>query len=195
MHSGTFGTSIRLNLHHLGGVNGYNTQMNNPTIFYTQIISIVVFLMALFGLYRILISQKDATIQLLKERIDSFKDRLAVEGADPLADALSNRVHRLNEELVRLNQDKDINKELISKKEAELSKATEVYHRLQEILMHLSGMSVTYFCPVCNEPTLDSVEAEVGFMGNERKHFLVKYSCEYSALNGEKVAECSKRNH
>jgi hypothetical protein len=166
--------------------------MDNSVIFYTQLASIVVFLMALFGVYRILISQKDATIELLKERLSGLKDRLKNEDRDPLNDALSKRVHHLNEELERLNKDKHTNRELISKKEAELSQATEIYHRLRDIHMHLSGMSVSYFCPVCEEPTLSSVDAKVGFMGNEEKSFLVKYSCGYSELNREKVSECRK---
>lgn len=166
--------------------------INKSLIFYTQLASIVVFLMALFGVYRILISQKDATIELLKERISGLKDRFENEGRDPLNDALSKRVHHLNEELERLNQDKHTNRDVILKKEAELSQATEVYHRLQDIHMHLSGMSVSYFCPICEEPTLNSVDAKVGFMGNEEKNFLVKYSCGYGELNREKVSECRK---
>lgn len=166
--------------------------MDNAVIFYTQIVSVVVFLLALFGVYRILISQKDATIELLKERVSTLKDRLEYEGFDPLNEALSKRVSLLNEELGRLNNDKDTNRELIAKKEAELSQATEVYHRLQDIHVHLSGMSVTYFCPVCKEPTLYMVDAKVGFMGNEEKKFLVKYSCGYSELNKEKASDCRK---
>jgi len=150
--------------------------------------------MALFGVYRILISQKDATIELLKERIANLRERLENEEGDVLNDALAKRVHHLNGELMRLNQDKYTNRELISKKEVELSQATEVYQRLQEIQMHLSGMSVSYFCPCCKEATLNAVEAVVGFMGNKEKHFLVKYSCGYSELNKEKVSECKKVN-
>lgn len=148
--------------------------------------------MALFGVYRILISQKDSTIELLKERVSVLKEKLESESPDNLNQALSRRVDQLDEELERLYIDESTNKELISKKEDELEHATEVYRRLQETHMHISGMSASYFCRVCEEPTLYSVEAKVGFIGNDEKNFLVKYSCGYSELNREKVSDCAK---
>ena len=50
--------------------------MSNDTIFWTQIAPIVVFVLSVFGLYRLLIEQKDATIQFLKETNSSLKDQL-----------------------------------------------------------------------------------------------------------------------
>jgi len=44
--------------------------MTNEIIFYTQISSIFAFIVAIFGLYRLLVSQKDASIELLKEKND-----------------------------------------------------------------------------------------------------------------------------
>jgi hypothetical protein len=50
--------------------------MSNQTIFYTQIGSIVAFISSLFVLYRLLIQQKDATIEVLKEKNTWLQDRL-----------------------------------------------------------------------------------------------------------------------
>ncbi len=51
--------------------------MSNEVIFWTQISSIVAFVLSVFGLYRLLVDQKDATIQLLKETVSTLKDQLA----------------------------------------------------------------------------------------------------------------------
>lgn len=50
--------------------------MTIEAIFLTQIASIIVFVVALFVLYRVLVEQKDATIQLQKENIAYIKDQL-----------------------------------------------------------------------------------------------------------------------
>jgi len=51
--------------------------ITTETIFWTQIASIVGFVVTLFVLYRLLVDQKDATIQLQKENISFLKDQLA----------------------------------------------------------------------------------------------------------------------
>ncbi len=56
--------------------------MSNEVIFWTA--SIVTFIFAIFGLYRLLVDQKDATIQLLKETVDTLKEQLA-EAPHPYA--------------------------------------------------------------------------------------------------------------
>ena len=52
--------------------------MSNDTIFFTQIVSIVVFILALFGIYRSLVSQKDGVIELLREQLKQ-KDHKIIE--------------------------------------------------------------------------------------------------------------------
>lgn len=51
--------------------------MPTELLFYGQIALIVVFLGGLFGVYRSLAAQKDATIQALKEQIELPKLQLA----------------------------------------------------------------------------------------------------------------------
>ena len=51
--------------------------MSNEVIFWTQIASIVAFVLSVFGLYRLLVDQKYATIQLLKETVNTLKYQLA----------------------------------------------------------------------------------------------------------------------
>ena len=44
--------------------------MTTELLFYTQIGALITFLFVVFGVYRLLVEQKDATIQLLRQRID-----------------------------------------------------------------------------------------------------------------------------
>ena len=46
--------------------------MSNDILFYTQIVSIVIFIFTLFGLYKILIEAKNAKIELLEEKIEQL---------------------------------------------------------------------------------------------------------------------------
>ena len=48
--------------------------MSNDTLFLTQIGSILVYIFALFVLYRLLVQQKDATIQFLEQQLQAFKE-------------------------------------------------------------------------------------------------------------------------
>ena len=50
--------------------------MANEIIFLTQIASIIAFIVVLFVLYRVLVSKKDATIELLKEENTYLKEQL-----------------------------------------------------------------------------------------------------------------------
>ena len=68
--------------------------MTNDIIFYTQVGAIIVYLGALFGIYRLLVEQKDSVIQLLKERLtdkDAKIQELESQTPDALATALSSR--------------------------------------------------------------------------------------------------------
>jgi hypothetical protein len=63
--------------------------MSNEIIFWTQLASIISFITALFVLYRVLVSQKDSTIQLLKDKNRFLSDQLKIEkekGPDQLAE-------------------------------------------------------------------------------------------------------------
>ena len=100
--------------------------MSNQIIFYTQLASIIAFISTLFVLYRVLVSQKDATIELLREQILMLKDQLSEakqQSPDEVAKRLSERVKLTTEELTRRHQDKTTNQATIEAKEAELTNA------------------------------------------------------------------------
>ena len=166
--------------------------MSNELIFYTQLASILTFVGSVFALYKLLVSQKDATIEALRERIATQQDRMTFESPDVLNERLSKRITLLSDELARLSTDKEINAEAIRAKEEELTGAKEMYERLQKLVMHTSGMSVTYFCPKCDEPTLEYTEAKQTFSPEKSEYFRVVYRCGYSTVNGVKTSECCR---
>jgi predicted restriction endonuclease len=90
--------------------------MTNETLFYTQVASIITFVVSLFILYRVLVHQKDATIQLLKEQVNFLKNQvssLKCEQPDILVKTYTERVEALEKELERLLAERTTHKKKI----------------------------------------------------------------------------------
>lgn len=124
--------------------------MSIDTIFYTQLGSIVVFVLALFGIYRSLVSQKDGVIELLREQIKQKEAKISElnsQSPDILARTLSERIEITTKEIERLKLDGDKHKEEIKKKEAELNKSKEQMMSLAELITETNLV-----CPHCNAP-------------------------------------------
>lgn len=164
--------------------------MEASVVMATQIGTLLVFVGAVFLLYRLLVQQKDAHITLLRERNSQLEHRLENESQDALADSLSGRVSHLTDELQRLREDKETNSALINAKEEELEQAKSMYQRIRETVMHASGLSVSFFCPECDEPTITRAEAKVEFGHRENDQFTVYYSCGRREVNGAVVDFC-----
>jgi predicted nucleic acid-binding Zn-ribbon protein len=87
-----------------------DAEMSNTVLLWGQIITIVVFVIALFVLYRLLVDQKEATIQLLKEKIDWLQkqlDSVKQESPDIVLKKLNDRVQIAQTEIERLSKDKE----------------------------------------------------------------------------------------
>jgi len=98
--------------------------MSNTVLFITQIGSILGYIAALFYLYKLLVAQKDATIETLKEKNDLLQKQLDIaESNSPavLAQRLDKRVQMMEGELTRLSADQDESKEEILGKERTLN--------------------------------------------------------------------------
>lgn len=124
--------------------------MSNDIIFYTQIASVIVFILTLFGVYRSLVENKDSVIELLKERIISLSEKIEVlesQTPDALAEALSNRVGRQLSEIERLKEDGEQHREEISLKEVEINEARSRVSQLSELLKESE-----LICPECGAP-------------------------------------------
>lgn len=158
--------------------------MSNEVIFWTQISSIVAFLFAVFGLYRLLIDQKDATIQLLKETVSTLKDQLSEarnSTPDVLAQSLSGRVKLLESELERLSHDKDANQELVHRKEAELRTTRQKAEELTKQVSLARELLNDFLCPHCGATLLvrEHHSESVEYQGRELDvdHDYSEYEC------------------
>ena len=107
--------------------------MSNETLFFTQVGSILAFLITLFVLYRMLVQQKDGTIEFLKEQVQLLKtqmDTLKCEQPDILIETYTKRVQALENELGRLLAEKSSDKEHIDNLEERLREARSEVERI-----------------------------------------------------------------
>ena len=174
--------------------------MTIETIFWTQIASIVGFVVALFILYRLLVQQKDATIQLQKENIAYLKDQLAEaksQSPDVLAQKLATRVKLFEEEVKRLEQDKSSTQEQVKAKEAELNRAREEAEELTKKILHARELLSDFLCPHCGAPLAQRAyhSESVEYKGREIDvdHEYTAFECGYEIVDGEVRGNC--KNH
>jgi hypothetical protein len=76
--------------------------VSTEVIFYTQVASVIAFLIALFGLYRVLVRQKDSTIALLLEndRLLSIElEQLRIQLPDAIGESMARRSNAALEEI------------------------------------------------------------------------------------------------
>ena len=73
--------------------------MDNTLIFVTQLATIFAFVIASFGLYRLLVSQKDSTIEAIRERLETERSQSPMV----LTELLDKRVTLMEKELKRLD--------------------------------------------------------------------------------------------
>ena len=157
--------------------------MTNEFLFYTQIASVIAFIGTTFVLYRLLVSQKDAAIQTLKEKNDFLETQLKEafnKQPDVLVAALSERISSFEGELVRLKSDNVANQQEVAEKVAQITEAKKVL--------------AMYTCPKCGAPmTAHRLELEpYEFNGRdtEIEHELIEYECGYALHNDKQVGAC-----
>ena len=167
------------------------------TIFWVQIVSIVGFVVALFVLYRLLVDQKDATIQLQKENIAFLKDQLAdakLQSPDVLAQSLAGRVKLFEEELRKLRQDKTATEEQVAAKEAELTQARDEAEALTKKILHARDLLHDFLCPHCGAPLVERAchSEMVEYQGRELDvdHDWSSFECGLEIVNGLERSPC-----
>lgn|SRR5690554_4091770 len=107
--------------------------MQIELIFYTQIFSIVAFIVTVFGLYHLLVSQKESVIELLKERNEYLELQLKDaknQSPDVLLESLSKRVEASKEEISRLSSESEEHKEHILGYENELKSISSQLNKI-----------------------------------------------------------------
>lgn len=152
-------------------INVKEVSMTNEIIFYTQVGSFTFLVFALFTLYRILVSQKDAAIEVLKEKNSFLEDKISdlkETRPDKLAKSLSERVKMQSDELERLSQDRDENLHAIKQKEKELhATQTELEHFKQQ-LDNAQEIASEFFCSYCKAPMVAREYHDVDYEGGVR---------------------------
>lgn len=171
--------------------------MSNEIIFFTQIASVLAFIATLFILYRLLVNQKDSTIELLKEKNTFLELKLSEsenQQPDILVQTISTRVKVLTEELERLSKDKEANENIIKTKEAELNESTAELTSLRSHLNRAQDLISEFFCPYCKAPMLTkdyhSELVAIGDKGIDVDHEFVVYECGLSITDGAESQAC-----
>lgn len=124
--------------------------MTLQTIFYTQITSIIAFIFVVFAVYRLLVQQKDATIEQLKERVTYLDTKIKdfeKQSPDVMVESLARRVEIARAEISRLKDEGEEYKGQLSGKEEELHL---VKFKLDKLAALLADSDLV--CPDCGAP-------------------------------------------
>lgn len=169
--------------------------MTTEVIFYTQIVSIIGFIITLFVLYRVLVQQKDAVIQLLKERLIDKDEQIAAlktQTPDALASALSDRIKISVDELARLKTDGHTRLQAIEQKEEELR---SIQHRLGVLADLIQGSDLV--CTECGAPLVQREEQskhmDIGGREYDFSFEFRRYECGLSVGDEEEFSPCAHR--
>jgi DNA repair exonuclease SbcCD ATPase subunit len=143
-------------------------------------------------------------IELLKDENEWQSKNIAnlkESSPDILAQRLADRVHILNEELSRLNEDNETNQEIINTKESELKEVKGNIIELEKVLDKAEGVLnlVTEYglvCPKCGAP-LETREyhtelVESGGYEVDVDHEIIKYECGLEISDGKVRSKCSR---
>ncbi|WP_460104699.1 hypothetical protein [Pseudomonas sp. H1_D04] len=173
--------------------------MSIDALVYTQIASILGYVGTVFGLYRLLvqqkesvIQQKDSVIQLLKESLadrDHRIDALKSQTPDALASALSDRIRMSVDEIARLKIDGGTHLQEIAQREEDLRALQE---RLGMIAELIRGSDLV--CPQCGAPLVQR-EQHTNYIGLDNRDWgyvieFRKYDCGLSVSDEKEISPC-----
>ncbi len=171
--------------------------MATDVIFYTQIASVILFLLALFVPYRLLVSRKDSTVELLREKnqyLSEQIDQLKSQSPDILAENLSKRVRLLVEEIESLNQDREKNEAIIQEKESELHSLQSALALLQKQFTEAAATLKEFVCPYCGAPL--STKEYYPIYGHVQGREIdtdgeyITYECGLAVRDGREIEPC-----
>lgn len=119
---------------------------------FTQIVAGLSGIAALFILYRLLVAQKDAVIQLLKERLAAEEAKIAAlknQTPDVLVETLNKRITAMTSELSRSLADGNAKESEINQKKQELNAVSASLEKLSQLIK-----TSDLVCPDCSAPLL-----------------------------------------
>jgi hypothetical protein len=168
--------------------------MSNDTIFYMQLASVVVFVIALFGIYRLLVDQKDSIIQLLKERLANNEAKvkdLESQTPDALATALSSRIEIALKEVARLKADGDKHSEEVQGKETELRALRQRLRALSALIADSDLVCNKCGAPL-NQRSYYPLYGHIGGREVEAEGEYKEYECGLAIQDGQQVSPCKR---
>jgi glutaredoxin len=169
--------------------------METETIIGIQIFTFLGYVGTVFGLYRILVNQKDATIEMLQTQCELLKGNLeAAEKNEPdnLIQRLENRKNILERELISLGHESD--KKRIEL-QAEINELSTKKEELENEVLYVNSILEKYSCPHCSSTLLDkgyAVEAVESDDGKEYdiEHEWASFECGYKEADGKETSPC-----
>ena len=174
---------------------------NIESFSWVQVGAVLAFVGGLFVLYRLLVEQKDATIQSQKENIAFLKDQLAEakdQAPDVLAQNLARRVGLLEDELKRLESDKTSTQAQILAKESELNEARQQAESLGKKVLHARELLKDFLCPYCGAPLVERAHQSesVEYRGRELdiEHEHTAFECGFELVDGQVRGQCRTFN-
>lgn len=173
--------------------------MSNNVIFYFQMVSLLTYIITLFGLYKLLVSSKDATIETLRERIEQLKEKLELEkntSPDVLAEKLSVRIKIYDDELKKLSKDQQADQEAIKTKQAELADTRKELEILETQMEEAQEILKEFLCPYCKAPiTVHDYGSELVWHEGrdcEVEHETIIYECGLEIYDSKETRPCRK---
>ena len=154
--------------------------MINEVIFYTQIGSITAYIGALFGIYKILVKQKDATIENLKTNNEFLREQnqiLKESSSDILLERLKKRLELSSEELKNLSTQDNEKQILLTEKEEKLKNALNAVEEYDIGLKRIKELLKEYLCPYCNAPQIRKEYHEEYYRDESIEHEYIEYEC------------------
>lgn len=121
--------------------------MTPENLFQVQFASVFTFIVVLFVLYRILVSKKDATIQLLKEKNEYLAEKIEEfrgQSPDVLVEILTKRITALIDELRRLEAEKDIKQKEVKEKQKEIDRYNDALSVIAGQIMRVNEIVKEY---------------------------------------------------
>ncbi|MBC8029264.1 MAG: hypothetical protein H7Z16_04060 [Pyrinomonadaceae bacterium] len=170
--------------------------MSNKLIFFTQIAQVIIVIGSLFGFFRLMVQQivqqKDATIELLRERATGLEKQLdsaKTTTSDALLDRYYRKIGMLESELSKLDADDQTSRRLIEEKHREITTLNAGIEVLRDVMEeYAEKASRVDECPYCEASLLS-----VGQVDYADEHAIVThktYSCGYSEGDGFPRSSC-----
>lgn len=174
--------------------------MTNDVVFYTQIVSLLAYIGTMFVLYRLLVSQKDATIEALRSRCELLKEHLdhaRQSTPDELVKRMAERITQLTSEMSRLSADKDTSATVIQNKQSQMVELQSEMSQLEAQMARARNLVQELACPQCGAMMLtrEHQSESVEYQGRDVDvdHEFVEYECGMTVRDGEVTKNCLKK--